>query len=426
MAQKKNKFQIISLVFFGVFIVIGFAGLAIYGQLQRDASGTVRERVNITIWGTLPSASLNNLINTLNQNIIVDDTVSFKDIRYVQKNEINIRSEFIEAVALNSAPDVVLLPHEIILDNEALFVNIPYSRYPRSSYESTFVRSSNVFLRNDGFLSVPFLVDPLVLYANENLRVKNKLTRVPSNWNELLTGEFLSVVNRDGTRIDEALIPFGVSRNYSNTKNVVTALLLQVFDNPSADKEEVASTLQFFAGFSDASRKGYTWNSVLPEAKDFFLANKLFLYPGLASEYNTLRRSNPNLAISVHPIPQLENSVSNYARVYGFAITKGAPSQNQSLDAVFSMIGILGTNLDRAQDILPIPPALKGYAVSDSATREQKVIADSVITAKSPLFSNLVEYETFILRALSDISLGVVSPDEAVKFITDDILNALR
>ena len=185
MAQK-NVFQIVSLVVFGLFIVLGFAGLALFGQLQRPGSSNVGEKPTIAVWGVIPEATLRPILQELNSPAR-EELRAYDAIEYEQRDQDRIIAEFVNATARNSAPDVLLLPHELILDNADLFDRIPFSLFSRADYEATFISASNVFVDANGLLAVPLMADPLVLYYNRNLQLQNRITRIPTVWSELFT-----------------------------------------------------------------------------------------------------------------------------------------------------------------------------------------------------------------------------------------------
>ena len=109
---------------------------------------------------------------------------------------------------------------------------------------------SEVFIRPDGYIAMPFFLDTMVLYYNENLRRRKRVRFVPALWEDVLSEKYYTF-NRRNAIDDKALIPLGAYNNYDNAYALLTALVLQQQSANTADKKAFSTALQFYTGFAD-------------------------------------------------------------------------------------------------------------------------------------------------------------------------------
>ena len=109
MEQKTSNFQVIVLIVFGFFVILGVILFAT-AKFGGTSGGVVITPV--TMWGTLPKDTINKHI----QNLLAKDKGSLS-ITYVEKSSATFEKDLVEAVADGIGPDIVILPQDILLKN---------------------------------------------------------------------------------------------------------------------------------------------------------------------------------------------------------------------------------------------------------------------------------------------------------------------
>lgn len=362
----KSNFQTIILAIclaFFVFAVLIFAGLLPIGKTGSQA----KLKGTIAIWGTVPSIDFAKIVEDVNTNN--PDLV----LKYTEKTPANYSNDLLQAFASGTAPDLFMLPDNLILKEQQFITPIPYTSYPEKSFRDTFIDGAEVYLGNDGVIALPVTVDPLVLYYNKDLLSNNGISNPPKTWDELFTlNDKFTISSSDGT-INQSMIALGTYENINNAKDILALFLIQngnpivtkdnnklvsVFgEQLGQNKSPAESVLEFYSNFSNQSSTVYSWNRGLIKSKDMFTAGKLAFYIGRGSELFNIQSTNPNLSFDVTTILQTNgtNTRRTFASMNAIAISK--TSTNPTLAMSTAM---LFTDPEISKNIairLSLPPA---------------------------------------------------------------------
>ena len=403
-----NTFNVIVMAIFGFFLLAGFATLTLYGALQRNAEPNVASsdgNFDVLVWGSLDSNNIERAFRDLSSN------KNYR-LRYVQKDENTIIGEYVNSVSFGGSPDLLILNHTDILSNEVLFERIPYSIMSRADYETRFINTEH-FIREDGFVTFPLVLDSLVLYYNENFRLQNKIGVIPSTWDSFTDRNLIQNKNIRNGQILKAVIPFGAYSNYNNSAEVLLSLALQ--NNPDASPFNSEDTINFYTSFGDPESSLYNWRNNLPNAKDFFISGNLLFYPGKISEYVELTRSNPNLITRVTEFPSLnEDSNSQLTgTLYGITVSKTSLSKSILSEVMFDIIGLLyGEN---SYDIFGLPPALNNLESYEDTPLIERTFNNTVFRNK--LIQLSTEDRRAINSGIRNVVIGVEGPRKLAKML---------
>lgn len=414
-----NMYQIFFIGLFFLIAIVFFVFFAI--QRGGNPEGAGGELVSITIWGTLSPENFEETFIDLelNSNIIVN---------YVFKDENSFESEFKSAVAEGVQPDLVLLPHELILSNQRILTIIPFESFPESDFKNQFLPATQILLTNSGILGIPVSVDPLVAFYNRDILQSSFTVDFPSNWNDFI----VNIVNRSTKRNDnvitQASVGIGGVQNIENAKEILSTLFLQSENEiispegistlyKGIDEQSVSrNVLEFYSQFSDPTKATYTWNSALARDRSLFLSGQLLVYFGFSSEYTSLTRSQPNLDIGVALIPQLDDSLKKtFGRVYAFAL----PRQPNNLQAaITSASTIVGAYAQKEQSV---PPAVGSAYVRlpfddiANANYRSAIIADNWLDA-NPVLTNI-----YFRNMLDSLISGRLSASESLTLLDSQL-----
>lgn len=329
-----------------------FAAVAFLAFYKGDVDeGTYRLPTEMVIWGVVDETVFQEALDAARAK---DSRI--KSVRYIKFSENSFIYEFITAVAEDRSPDLIVLPHEQLVELRAIIYPLSYDFYSLRSYKNSFVEGSEIFTLSNGIYALPFAVDPLVMYWNRDIFSSNNIAEPPTTWEQLRndTVPTLSKINNNRSLLASA-ISFGEYGNVRNAKEIMSMLFLQSGDPivsestngyrvnletvAGEDKTSATTILSFYTQFSDPSSSLYSWNRSLPEDRSHFLSGDLALYFGFGSELTELEDANPNLNFDMALVPQGQSAtiLRDFGRFYGFAI----PTRVQDTNASYVVASVL-------------------------------------------------------------------------------------
>ncbi len=434
MKEKNSPFRII---FFAILIVLIILGVFVF-SLQRQSATPAG--VAVVIWGDLDERILDNLVEKINKE--VRDSVN---IEYQQIPSGEFEDLLIENLASGTGPDMVLMSDDLLIKHENKLFLINYDFYPQKDYKNTFIEAGDILVRKDGLVGLPYIVDPMVMYWNRSLLNSAGISKPPEYWDEL-PNMILKLTKKDSAlNIQRAGIALGEFKNIKNAKAIFLSLIMQA-GNPiisyNFEKTEsfgsldfistfeerlgyvvrpVETATNFFTEFSNPSKNVYSWNRALPNSEDMFLAGDLAFYFGLASEYENIRKKNPNLNFDVTIMPQSRQS--NTGTVYGDMIFLGLIKNSQNLGNAFNTAKILTSqnNIKFLAETLNLPPVRRDLLIDQNSNAALQTFYSSALITKpfldpdvektQQIFTNMIEsfvsgresLSTTISRAGSEI-----------------------
>ncbi len=345
--MKISLFQGILMGVFGLGALIGLFVFATYTGNSTSGSNAIG---SVVIWGTLPQDGMNTMLTAATQ---IDTTL--KGVTYVQKDPATLPSDLASAIATGNSPDLVLASQEELLSLQKFIAAIPFSTLSARTFQSSFVEEGGLYSvagGSGGYWGIPFLVDPLVLFANRTILSSSGVAKPPATW-EALTGLVPNVAVLTASRqISRALIALGTYANVHNARGILSTLFLQtgvpvssytaggvlrgdLGGSTTSGVPPGQAVVRFYTQFADPSKVSYTWNPSLPDSAQSFQSGDLALYLGYASEARYFAQANPNLDFIVSPAPQPATAPARsvYGLVYALMIPRGAKNPNGAYQA---------------------------------------------------------------------------------------------
>lgn len=425
-----SKFKIGMLFVFGFFILIA---VIVFASTRSD-NQTIK--ANLVMWGTVNSNLVNQYLSSFTFDAKRDLTVT-----YFQKKQETFNSDLAEAIADGKGPDILFLPSDMIMRQKNRILTIPYKNYPERNFKDSFAEVSEIFLTKEGIISVPIIVDPLVMYWNRDI-LRNKLkTTPPEYWDEFqtLTPDFVEKDNLGN--IKNTFSSFGEWRNVSNAKEILSNLFIQsgndivvkndfglssdLLDNKNNVITPAISAVTFYTQFANPTLKTYSWNRSLPKSQDFFLSGNMAIYFGPASELSQIRAKNPNLNFDVAIVPQIksENKVNKvYAKVYGLSIVKSSQFIPQAFQAINTMT--TKENIALLENISNLPPIRKDLLSTIPSDLYKSVFYKSAIWSKSFMDVDGTETNLIFQNMIESITSGRKTIYDSIS-TANDALNDL-
>lgn len=432
--NKITPFQVILLAVFGfflVFAVLVFAGIIpLFNKTPEGIGGEV------VMWGTFPNSILREPVEEINRNANGAFSIS-----YIEKSKITLDAELVEALAAGRGPDVLLLPHDLILRHRDKIFPIPFENFSIRQFIDTFLEEGELYLSAEGALALPFSVDPLVMYWNRDIFSGAGIAKPPEFWDEFLT------LALDLTKVDNALnilqstIALGEFSNVEHAKELLSLLILQA-GNPIVSSEggklnsvlsqaggeitpPAESALRFFTEFSNSAKTIYSWNRSLPNSKDMFLAGDLAVYFGFASEWSDIRAKSPHLNFDVTLIPQIREGSrkATYATMEGVAVLR----QSKNPGTAFYVVSLFSSkDFIKAMSLLSgLPPVRRDLLGAPPPGAVEGIFYSSALISRAWLDPNPVATREIFRQMVENTTSGRERLSEAVSRASDGIRRLL-
>ena len=427
-----SKFQIILTGVFVFCIVIGVIAFATF-----KSSNTSTQLPTVTIWGTLPSSTITEMVNQLNQT-----RASALSINYVQIPAVDFRRQFIEELANGRGPDAILVPQQYILGLVDKVIEIPNTALSQRAYQDTFIGQSDLYITQTGFTAIPFLVDPMVMYWNRTMFTNAGIAKYPVYWDEFANiGKKIDIKDIN-SNIRRSSIAMGEFANIDHAREILSTLFLQagnpvtlygsagiqsgLSDSSYSGSRTSTPALTFFTQFSDPRDSHYSWNRSLPSSKASFLAGTLATYFGFASEVNELRQKNPNIDYDVAPIPQARTGTirTTYGNMYGLSLVKS--SQNQANTYNVMRILTAGDAMSILSKITFLPSVRRDVIAQGSTNPYMASFLDAALISRGWLDADPVRSNQIFTNMVQSVTSGRLDTYTAIKNASDELNLSLQ
>ncbi len=409
-----RPFEIILVAIFGLAAVGGLAYFSTY-KSPPDVTET-RFGDKVVIWGTFDKVVMNDYFFKLGR-----EDQAFQVVSYKQIEKRSFQEELLNAIADGKAPDLVIIPHTLLVTYRSKLQVIPYTTLTENDFRNTYIDGAEIFMRSDGTYGIPIAADPLIMYWNRDILSESGIAIPPKTW-ETLTSQTVPSVNKvdDWFNFTQNTIAFGEYANVTNAKNILAMLILQAgsdivsetnntyrvtFANSSGETAPPGNAaLSFYKQFSTPNKEAYSWNRSMNSDREQFLAGKLALYFGMGSERTSLEYDNANLNYDVARVPQGSgaNVQRNYADFYAFAI----PRASKNVQGAYAAASFLAQpeqakKIAELYNLAPVQRILYGESIGDPFTN---VLHQSALIARgwldpdpeesSDLFRSMIEIES--------------------------------
>lgn len=424
---------------FVVLIVLILVAVAIFAFRNNRSNS---ETALVSMWGTVDI----NLINEL-QNEINEAKRGTINLAYTQKRPETFEAEMVEALAAGNAPDIFLMPDNILLKQQNKLFKIPYTNYSQRDFKTNFIEGSEILLTRDGSWGLPFMVDPLILYWNRAKLNNAGLGNPPEYWDDFIDLVPKLVVRDSSLNIQDAAVSLGEYKNIKNAKGIFLTLVMQAgnpivalgVNDSGEERYQVTfvdrfgfpvrpadAALTFFAQFSNPTKDVYTWNRSLPNSDEMFLANDLAFYFGYASEYKSILEKNPNLNFDVAVVPQSKSSEAKktIANFYFLTISKNTPNLANAYAAMNILTGKEAQEL--FAKITDLPPVRRDILSLKQEDSVNETFYKSALISKSFLDPDPVETSKILSEMVESFTSSRARLTESVDRAGQQIFNLIN
>lgn len=427
-----KPFQLIVLV---LCIFATIIGVLVFALFSGKGGGQANAGEQVIIWGTESDRSINDTISEING---PSGNVKVINAKYIQKNADNFKQELLEALADSKGPDVVLMPlDEIYAQKSKLFI-IPYDNYPERTFKDNFIEEAELYKLTDGFIALPFSVDPLVMYWNRDIFTAHNKTIPPKYWDEVIAlAPELSKITSN-LDVEKSAIALGEYRNINHAREILSALLFQSGSNITTtsyddstktdllnfvlNRSSNGSTvlapgvamLDFYTQFANPSRKEYSWNRSLPLSLNSFVAGDLAMYIGFGSEADDIHSKNPNLNFDMTTLPQPRSNILpyTYGKMLGFSILRSSKNKTGSFNAISAMTG--KSYLEKYYALTQLPPVRDDLLAIVPTNAFGPVLYNGALHSRGWLDINPTKSDTIFKEMIESVLSGKNMSTESV------------
>ncbi len=388
--MKLRPFELGLVITFGLLFLVSLILLKTYDPASCAEEGTcVDIGGSVTIWGTLPADSIDGLLTEIREK---DESFNSVSYRYVPSE--NFDQEFLNALADQTPPDLLLMSHEKMAEHRNRLQPVSYENYPIRDFRSRYIDGAEIFALKDGLYAFPIMVDPLMMYWNRDTLSDKGLLTAPKTWEDLVANYAPNLTVRDFNRnIQYSGVAMGEYNNVKNAFPIISMLLLQADsalvledDNKyrvlldattNQSTGAFAKSLEFYTGFSSVNNSLYSWNRSFNLDRDRFLSEELAIYFGFGSEGKDLEAKNPNLSFDIAEVPQnLNGNKRTYGNFYGFFVPKIAKNKTGAFVVMQALSS--DANAKKIADGYNMAPVSRSLVTAGSNDLYGRVVYQSV------------------------------------------------
>ncbi len=416
----------IQAIIIGVIIVLVVLAFLIFSgviPVSKLGGGGNKATIPLTIWGPFSQDSVSNIIEKIGQ-----DNSKVFTLQYIQKPVDGYEQAFIDALASGQGPAIIIITQDLLLKHKDKFSSVPFASFNERAFRDMFLDEGELYLTKDGISALPFAVDPIVLYRNTDLFSKAGLAESPKFWDDFTNQvQMLRDIDVSGN-ILQAGTAMGEFSNVAHAKEIYSLLILQS-GNPIVNRSDLSlsfgstgnlpeepaeSALRFFTAFSNPTKVTYTWNRGLPNSKDDFIAGKLAMYFGYASEFNEIKNRNPHLNFDVSLIPQIRNGSvqATFGRLYALAVPKTFQNISTAFQAIYSFV--TPDALSVLRDNLKLPPVNRALLAQGNSDPMMAVFYKAAIQARAWLEPDPEKVSEIFQKMIESVTVGRKSTGEAI------------
>ena len=421
--ENPKIFQIALTGIFIVLLVIGFLGFS--GKIPLPVGKKDIKYGQVVLWGSIPFDMMQKLIT---ERIGTQGAVT---IKYVEKKSATFDKDFIEALASGNGPDLVLLPQDSIVKNLNKLSVVPYTSFSQRDFKDTYLQEGELFLLPEGIVALPFLLDPIVMYWNQDLFTNAGIVTPPSTWKQFYDLAPRVTVRDQGGNISRSLVSFGTYQNVNHAKEILSLLIMQagnpivsnqggapvvtlVPPNQSGTENPTASAIRFFTEFSKQDKGSYSWNSSLPPSRTMFELGDLAIYFGYASEYASIREKNPHLNFDIAVTPQIENTSARitFGQMQGISIVRATKNPQGAMMGAFALSD--QSVVDAVATLTGLPPVRRDLVSARPSDPIRSVFYDSAIISRAWYDPSASDTNMLFANMIDDINSGKLNITQAL------------
>jgi len=308
-------------------------------------------------------------------------------------------------------------------------VVVPFTSLPEAVFRTTFIDQGEWYLNNQGVLAFPFIVDPLMMFYNRDMITSSFTVQPPATWDEVIALNKKITLKDDAGTLATQTVALGTFDNISHAKELMVMMIAQAGNrlvqfSPAENKYVstfgsvggTANAIGYYTSFANPNEADrYSWNRTLTNDKNQFLAGKLAIYFGYASETEGMRIRNPNLNFGLSMMPQRASSPIKitYGNMTGIGVLKMSKNVTLAFAVAQGLVKKESVTAYLTNNTF-IAPARKDMLTSITDDAHQSMIYKSAIISRGFLDPDPIQTSAFFRRAVDQINSGLARPESVI------------
>ena len=236
----------------------------------------------------------------------------------------------------DEGPNIFMIPNTWVSRYKDKILPAPKEIMSLTEFENTFARVTKEDLIDEegNIYALPFYVDTLALYYDNDAFLNENLIKPPADWNEFMEYvEKLTIFDENGNFLRSG-VAFGGGSNVNRSQDILMLLVMQnnigdemVKNIVSFGNKGSSAAVNFYTDFANPEKRFYTWNEDQIYSIDAFTQKKAAMMINYSHHIkNVTDKTSNNLNFKIAPIPQLDkNNKVNYANYLVPIVPKKAP-----------------------------------------------------------------------------------------------------
>ncbi|MGE5392770.1 MAG: extracellular solute-binding protein [Candidatus Saccharibacteria bacterium] len=368
-------------------------------------------------------------------------------IKYVKKDVNTYEQDLVNAIASGNGPDIFTIHNDWLPKHMDKLSPAPATLLTERQYRDAFIDVvGDDFVKDGKIYAMPMSLDVLALYYNRDILNSAGISEPPKTWPELVSD--VQKITRQDTSgaFSRSGVALGTSSNVNRAVDILLLLMLQngtqfysqnlqaaTFgqtqnspDNPNFNPGGAA--LQFYTQFANPGKKTYTWNARTDNSVDAFSQGKLAMMISYSYMEPTIKDKAPTLNWGVAPVPQVDSTglKVNFANYWGEGVSKASSKTKQAAAWDFLKYMVQKDTLAKYYAKHKLVAVRKDMLPDQYSDLDIGVFAENALTARSVYKPDSGVFEGVMGKAIDDVVLRNIDPEEAIRNAAQQITMTLR
>lgn len=250
---------------------------------------------------------------------------------YSKQDPTDYREKLTTRIQNGTGPDIFKFHNTWYPMFSAELLPLPQETIEKKQFLDNYYEVAQKDLIKDGAIyAVPLEIDTLALYVNKQIFED---TPIPVTWQEFIDVSTKLTKRDENGRISTAGAALGTFDNVVHAPDIISLLFAQNgvdLTNPSEYSDKISDALRFYTNF--ALIETNVWDTTLDPSISAFSQGKVAMVFGYYWDYFEIKKTNPNLAFKIAPVPQLlTSSKFNIASYWADGVSAMSKNQKEAL-----------------------------------------------------------------------------------------------
>lgn len=366
------------------------------------------------------------------------------NIRYEKINDtINYEDIISERQFEDKGPNIFMVFNSWIPRYKNKILPAPKDIINPKEFGETFaqVTKDDLVSEDDKIYALPFYLDTLALYYNEDMFFNAGIVKPPETWEEFKNYTERLTIRDERGNIVRSGAAFGSGILINRSSDIIMLLVMQnnisnlenLKNISSLKTSEAVAAVKFYTDFTNPQKRFYAWNENQIYSIDAFVNRKAAMMINYSHHIdNVINKTSGTLNFKTVPIPQLDiNDKINYASYWVPVVAKKSycriSTEAKDVDCYHLAWEFLKFAADKQNVSLYLDSVKRPAANLEIAKKQEMDYSDSRSAFASQVFtakSWFRPYDSLSDKALEDMIDSIITNDTNKKQTTEEAMSA--